>query len=331
MSFDLPPQLRLAADRLMEGVSRKDMAQRAGAISARYRAGGGSAAVIASEADATAYVLTRLPATYAACGRVFAELSDRAPGFAPASLLDAGAGPGGAGWAALETSPAIARASLLDSNRAFLDIAATLAADAPAPLQAAEHLRADLTAPGDWPSADLVVASYALAEIPEAKQAATIAALWASTLGVLAIVEPGTPAGWQRILAARATLIEAGAAILAPCPHGSRARFPPPTGATSANAWRARATTAWPRGPRRRSKTRSSSTCWPPAPASRPNSRRPACSPRRAPASRGSSSSSARRREPPSFASPPSATSQPTRSPAGSTGATRSPPTETFV
>ena len=52
MSFDLPPQLRLAADRLMDGVSRKDMAQRAGAISARYRAGGGSAAVVASQAEA---------------------------------------------------------------------------------------------------------------------------------------------------------------------------------------------------------------------------------------------------------------------------------------
>src|SRR6478736_8177246 len=123
MSFDLPPQLRLAADRLMVGVSRKDMAQRAGAISARYRAGGGSAAVVGSQADATAYVLTRLPATYAACGRVFAEAADRAPGFAPASLLDAGAGPGGAGWAAVEAWPAIRSASLLDSHPAFLDMA----------------------------------------------------------------------------------------------------------------------------------------------------------------------------------------------------------------
>jgi len=83
MSYDLPPPLRLAADRLMEGVSRKDMAQRAGAISRRYRGGGGSAGVVTSQADATAYVLTRLPATYAACARVFAEAADRAPGFAP--------------------------------------------------------------------------------------------------------------------------------------------------------------------------------------------------------------------------------------------------------
>lgn len=219
MSFDLPPQLRLAADRLLEGVSRKDLAQRAGAISARYRAGGGSAAVVASQADAMAYVLTRLPATYAAGARVFAEIAERAPGFAPQSLLDAGAGPGGAGWAVLETWPGLARAALLDSNRAFLDLAETLAADAPPALRTAQRLRADLAAPGDWPKADLVVASYALAEIAPAAQAGVIERLWAATDGVLALIEPGTPAGYQRILAARAQLIEAGAAILAPCPH----------------------------------------------------------------------------------------------------------------
>lgn len=219
MSPDLPAPLRLAADRLMEGVSRRDMAERASAISARYRAGGTSAGVVGSAADATAYVLTRLPATYAACARVFAEAAERAPDFAPASLLDAGAGPGGAGWAAMEAWPAIQRASLLDSNRAFLDMAATLAAEGPGPLRDADRRKGDLTAPADWPTADLVVASYALAEIPPAKQALTVAALWASTEGLLVIVEPGTPAGYARIIAARETLIAAGGTVLAPCPH----------------------------------------------------------------------------------------------------------------
>ena len=36
---------------------------------------------------------------------------------------------------------------------------------------------------------------------------------------MLLIVEPGTTAGWQRILDARAQLIADGAHILAPCPH----------------------------------------------------------------------------------------------------------------
>lgn len=228
MSYDLPPQLRLAADRLMEGVSRRDMAQRASAISARYRAGGGSAAVVGSSADATAYVLTRLPATYAACARVFAEAAERAPGFAPTSLLDAGAGPGGAGWAALEAWPSITGAALLDSNRSFLDMAQTLAAEGPAPLREAERLKADLTAPGDWPHADLVVASYALAEIAPASLAATVAALWSVSQGLLVIVEPGTPAGYARILAVRDMLIAAGASIAAPCPHQLACPLTPP-------------------------------------------------------------------------------------------------------
>ena len=220
MSPDLPPALRLAADRLLEGVARKGLAERAARISQAYRAGGTSAAVVADQADATAYVLARLPATYAACARAFAEAAERVPGFAPTRLLDAGAGPGGAGWAALETWRSLGAATLLDSNRAFLDMAQTLAAEGPGPLRDATLQRADLAAAGaDWPRADLVVASYALAEIAPARQAQTLAALWTACEGLLVLVEPGTTEGWRRILAAREGLLAQGARLLAPCPH----------------------------------------------------------------------------------------------------------------
>jgi ribosomal protein RSM22 (predicted rRNA methylase) len=66
-----------------------------------------------------------------------------------------------------------------------------------------------------------VLASYALAEIAPAAQPGVVGALWAACRGVLAIVEPGTPAGYARILAARDALIAAGAAVLAPCPHAN--------------------------------------------------------------------------------------------------------------
>ena len=220
MSPDLPPALRLAADRLLEGVARKGLAERAARISQTYRAGGSSAAVVADQADAMAYVLARLPATYAACARAFAEAADRAPGFAPGSLLDAGAGPGGAGWAALATWRSLTAVILLDSNRAFLEMAERLALEAPEPLRDATRTRADLVAPdAALPRADLVVASYALAEIAPARQAQTVAALWTACEGLLVLVEPGTPEGWRRILAARDLLIAEGARVLAPCPH----------------------------------------------------------------------------------------------------------------
>lgn len=221
MTPDLPPALRQSADRLLEGVARRGLAERAGRISQAYRAGRTSAGVVSDAADATAYVLARLPATYAADLRAFDETARVAPDFAPTSLLDAGAGPGGAGWAALETWPGIGEATLLDSNRTFLEMAGTLAAEAPAALREAARIKADLTRPEAWPAADLVVASYALAEIAPASLAGTVGALWAATLGLLVLVEPGTPDGWARVLAARAQLIGAGGEVLAPCPHAA--------------------------------------------------------------------------------------------------------------
>lgn len=200
-------------------MSRKGLAERAAATSAAYRAGGTSAGAIRSAEDALAYALARLPATYAACAAVFAEARRLAPDFAPARLLDAGAGPGGGSWAALEAFPGLETVTWLDASTPFLSLAARLAAEAPAPLRRAEAQRLDLTGGGPFPSADLVLASYALAEIPSPAQGRLVSALWAACDGVLALVEPGTPAGFQRLLAARDTLIAEGATILAPCPH----------------------------------------------------------------------------------------------------------------
>ena len=43
--------------------------------------------------------------------------------------------------------------------------------------------------------------------------------MWAKTRDTLLIVEPGTPAGYARIIALRRQLIAAGAHVAAPCPH----------------------------------------------------------------------------------------------------------------
>jgi len=218
LSPELPPPLRAAIARELEGVSRKDLAARAGRTSEAYRAGRGSAGVIQGAEDALAYALARLPATYAACAVVLAEAQAMAPGFAPRRLLDAGAGPGAASWAAAEAYD-LAGVAWLDASAPFLALAARLAREVPAPLSAAQALRTDLTAPAEWPPADLVMASYLLAEIPPALQAGVVARLWAACEGLLALIEPGTPAGYQRLLAARLALIGLGAEVLAPCPH----------------------------------------------------------------------------------------------------------------
>jgi ribosomal protein RSM22 (predicted rRNA methylase) len=216
---ELPGALRAALEQALEGVPRKGLADRARATSEAYRAGKPSSGVIREADDALAYALTRLPATYAACAAVLGEAVRMAPDFLPGSVLDAGAGTGAASWAALETWPGVAAVTWLDASPPFLALAGKLAAQGPAPLRTAEARRVDLTSAGPWPRAELVVASYALAEIAAERQARVVQSLWDACEGVLALIEPGTPAGYGRILAARAGLIASGATILAPCPH----------------------------------------------------------------------------------------------------------------
>ena len=216
---ELPGALRGALERALDGVPRKGLADRARATSEAYRAGKPSSGVIREADDALAYALTRLPATYAACAAAFSEAVRMAPTFLPRSMLDAGAGTGAASWAALETWPGVQAVTWLDASPPFLTLAARLAAEGPPSLRDAEARHADLTAGGPWPKAELVVASYALAEIAPERQAGVVQSLWDACEGVLALVEPGTPAGYQRILAARAALIAADATVLAPCPH----------------------------------------------------------------------------------------------------------------
>ncbi len=212
--MQLPAALTTAIAALLEGVPRKDLVMAAQKQSAGYRKGATSSAIL-TPADAAAYAIARMPATYAACAAAFARLAEVMPDFAPASLLDVGAGTGAASWAAMMQWPGIASVTMLDHNPALRSLARKLADNGP--LAAADILSGDLGA--DKPQADLMVASYVLAELPAASAAATARHLWASGARVLALIEPGTPDGFARIRAARAALIEDGAHVAAPCTH----------------------------------------------------------------------------------------------------------------
>jgi ribosomal protein RSM22 (predicted rRNA methylase) len=218
---DLPTELKAALNARLEGLSRNDAADRAAAISKTYRDGGGSAA-IKSETDALAYALARMPATYAAVTASLNALREIAPDFAPKSLLDIGAGPGTATWAAAEAFSSLQNFSLLDVNRALRDLALDLAGGS-ARLRDLDYRHGEARSVlADAAPADLVVASYMIGEIGEAEREALAGLMWAKTRDTLLIVEPGTPAGYARIIAVRAQLIASGAHVAAPCPHDGK-------------------------------------------------------------------------------------------------------------
>jgi ribosomal protein RSM22 (predicted rRNA methylase) len=218
--MQLPSDLTNALTQLLDGVSRKELAAAAQKQSAGYRQGATSQG-IATPLDAVAYAVTRMPATYAACAAVFARLTEVMPDFMPASLLDVGAGSGAASWAAITAWPGIGAVTMLDRNPALRDLARKLADAGPMP--DLEILIGDVTAEKHFLNlengADLVVASYVLAELPKNKAADIAVDLWQPAGVALVLIEPGTPDGFARIRAARTALIAAGAHVAAPCTH----------------------------------------------------------------------------------------------------------------
>lgn len=217
----LPAELKAALDARLHGLSRNDAAERAAVISRTYRDGGGSGA-IRSEADALAYALARMPATYAAVTASLNALREITPGFAPKSLLDVGAGPGTASWAAAEAFPSLQSFSLLDANPALRALALDLGRGSTR-LRDSNYQRGEARAAlAETEAADLVVASYMIGEISESERSALAALMWAKTRDTLLVVEPGTPAGYARIMTLREQLIASGAHVAAPCPHGGQ-------------------------------------------------------------------------------------------------------------
>lgn len=195
---------------LSAGVQRLMDAYRSGEVPA--------APVLASGRDAAAYAAYRMPATVAATGAAFAQLQRALPGWAPSEVLDFGAGTGGASWAVSAGLGAVSLTLLEQSAEAIRLGQAICSASRSASLRAASWRSWRLDADAVEERAGLAVAAYVLGELSDSQQARLVE-LCARTAPAVLLVEPGTPAGHRRILAARDRLLAAGFAIAAPCPH----------------------------------------------------------------------------------------------------------------
>jgi ribosomal protein RSM22 (predicted rRNA methylase) len=208
---------------LSAGVQRLMTAYRSGEVP--------DAPVMAAKADAAAYAAYRMPATVAATGQALRELRRSLPEWAPRTLLDFGAGTGGAAWAVADQLPSVESMILLEQSADAIRLGQAILAAAAAPSLRAATWRTWRLPAGDAGAdnaaaaaaaavaiADLATAAYVLGELSQAQQSALVA-LAAEAAPAVLFVEPGTPAGHRRILAARAQLLAAGFVIAAPCPH----------------------------------------------------------------------------------------------------------------
>ena len=168
-----------------------------------------------------------MPATYAALWSVVNKTCYRLDGWTPTSLLDIGAGSGTSLWVAASRWPSLADSTLIDPNDHMIQLGRRLASTSSHPVVAsARWQRGRLEAETNLPKADLVVASYVTNEMPRSDLEGAIERLWSAATGVMILVEPGTPSGFDLVRQARKRLIALGARIVAPCPHGRDCPMP---------------------------------------------------------------------------------------------------------
>lgn len=221
---DFLAELGTALDKACATVPHRELAASVDRLISRYRdPHPASAPILASATDTIAYAAYRMPATLAAVRSVLAQLVTLNPDFQPGTLLDLGGGTGAAVWAAAELFPSLASATVFDQATEALRLGGKLAVPTEAAaLRSAQWKRGTFSDLGNLGVADLVTISYVLSELTAADQANLVTRAAATGSSTIAVIEPGTPDGHRRILAARGILIAAGYNIVAPCPHQHR-------------------------------------------------------------------------------------------------------------
>lgn len=212
--------LRAALAGLLDGIPPKQAGQAVERLIANYRGRTPTdAPVLRDRADVAAYAAYRMPATFEAVRSALDALAAAAPdGWAPASHVDVGGGTGAATWAVTDTWDGERPVTVLDWAEPALALGRELAAANPW-LKRAEWQRARIGSALTVPDADLVTVSYVLGELTEDDRRSVVDAAARAAGQAVVIVEPGTPDGYARVLAARERLVSAGFQVAAPCPH----------------------------------------------------------------------------------------------------------------
>lgn len=217
--------LRAALAAVLDGLPPRQAAQAVERLISNYRGATPThAPVLRDRSDVAAYAAYRMPATFEAVRAALYALADAAPDWAPATHTDVGGGTGAASWAVAETWEGAARTTVLDWAEPALAIGKELARG----VFDAEWRRERIGAALRLPDSDLVTVSYVLNELTESDRTALVTEAARAAQAVV-IVEPGTPDGYERIIAARTLLIDAGFTVAAPCPHSGACPIVPGT------------------------------------------------------------------------------------------------------
>jgi ribosomal protein RSM22 (predicted rRNA methylase) len=210
----LPEALARAILEETQRFAPEDIRKSAEELSHAYRARAGIRASLSAR-DRAAYVGVRFPSTFAVASAVWFETLRSIPSAHIKSVLDVGAGPGTASLALAQLID-VAAYTYIERDAGWRDIAERLARSMNMTIA---FRAAALTSAIQVEPHDIVVASYALGELSPGERSTTLPMLWKSAKVALVLIEPGTPAGFETVRAAREWALREGAHAALPCTH----------------------------------------------------------------------------------------------------------------
>lgn len=202
--MQLPDELQSAIEKIVQNSSSNALRKAREVLTSTYKEGKTSRSIFSDESTRLAYLAARMPATYAAVHKVL----ERAP-FLGGHLLDLGAGPGTASYAALDLFPDLSKITLIEQSKEAIALGKVLSSDA-----RFNWIQQSVEQP--IPNADTAILSYVINELND--PAKVVAKCW-EAVSLLIIIEPGTPKAFQQMKKIRQQLIDLKAHIAAPCPH----------------------------------------------------------------------------------------------------------------
>lgn len=223
--MELPNELKVAIEKNLEKISTGELAKHSENISLKYRnEERNGKKLLTLEAEALSYSAVRMPATY---GAIYTALRNTLQicNIGIETLLDVGAGTGAGTWAASDLLE-LKHITCLERENVMMNIGKSLMENSTTDvIKNANWKQLDVVKDDITETADLVICSYVLNEIPEKERYDIVEKLWKATNKILIILEPGTPIGFKEIKQIRGQLINSGAYLLAPCPNSEECKM----------------------------------------------------------------------------------------------------------
>ena len=206
-------------------INMQNINEKAKSISEKYRKNDNDGKRLLTESDeAVAYALSRMPATYEADYSAINKTLEN-NNFNINTVFDIGAGTGSATWAITELVDNSPNITCFEREDSMIKVGKKLMSYSEK-LKNTEWKKFDIVKDEINQTADFIMVSYMINELPKNEVNKIISKLWKATNKILLVIEPGTPRGFLNIKQIRSQLLQENAHIIAPCPHENECTLP---------------------------------------------------------------------------------------------------------